>query len=97
MFNIPDGVDEFVYDEDRSARMQDIDVDSGAQEVIIPEDDNAGTESPDTSGRPPAPKILGIIKQKMQTLSNGQEVVDVVFRVENIDGAEYRFRISKVL
>lgn len=43
------------------------------------------------------PDSLVVISQTLRTLKNGQEVVDVVFEVENIPGAtKYELRVTKV-
>jgi hypothetical protein len=104
LFFIPDGVDELFYDEDAS---DSIHYAEGTQEEdgIIFESEGAVVVEPpttdeplpgNTTGRPPAPQILGIVRQITRILSNGDERVDVVLKVEDIPGADkYEFRISK--
>lgn len=102
MFNIPDGVDELVHDEDASDNAN---YAEGSQEfaegiieeeiVILPVEESPQEEE-DPTGKPPAPRVLGIIKQTLRTLKNGDERVDVVLEVEDIVGVDkYEFRVSK--
>lgn len=103
-FNIPEGVDELAYDEDASDAANITEALEG--EVEFPSDsDSAEPPMPrdppitpigSNDGRPPAPQVLGIVKQTVRTLPNGDERVDVVLHVENILGVDkYEFRISK--
>lgn len=91
MFNIPEGVDELVYDEDRS---DDLNYDAGTEEFAegIIEDEIVD----ENDGLPPTPTILGILSQTLRTLKSGDERVDVVLTVEDIVGVDkYEFRVSK--
>lgn len=94
-FNIPEGVDELAYDEDSSdaanyAESVDGEVEFASDTSVVQ------TQPTDTSGAPPSPQVLGIIKQTVRTLANGDERVDVVLDVEDIVGVDkYEFRISK--
>jgi len=88
MFNIPDGVDELVYDEDLS---DDANFAEGPQEFS-----EGVIEDEVVDDRPPTPRIIGIVSQKIRTLNSGDERVDVVLEVEDIVGVDkYEFRVSK--
>lgn len=91
MFSIPEGVDELVYDEELSDYNNYAEGTSEESEIIF-EDEPAE----DISGNPPAPRVLGIVSQTMKKLKSGDERVDVVLSVEDIDGVDkYEFRVSK--
>lgn len=89
MFPIPVGVDELVY--------ADNDEVDGLAALALDElygSDNDG----DTDGDGiPVPDILGIISQKMRRTKAGNQVIDVLFDVEDIEGAvKYELRVVKL-
>lgn len=88
MFFIPDGVDELVYtDRDRELSGQYEEGDDAIEEFFLTDDDFDFNEPPDT------PTIVGIVlPQVVRTSSTGNEVVDVTFEVEDIDGLLYEIR-----
>lgn len=61
-------------------------------DVFLIDDPSTGTDSP----APPTPDILGIISQTVHLADTGQQVVDVVFDVEDISGVEYEFQVAKI-
>lgn len=88
MFNIPEGVDELIHDEDASDDANDAEGSQEFSEGVI--------EDEEVDDRPPTPKILGIVSQTIKTLKSGDERVDVVLDVEDIVGVDkYEFRVSK--
>lgn len=102
MFHIPEGVDELVYDDESLENSQYAEGTSEESEIVIEEEvvivlpETNTPEEEDTSGRPPAPRIIGIVKQTLRTLKSGDERVDVVLEVEDIAGVDkYEFRVSK--
>lgn len=94
MFNIPDGVDELVHDEDASDNANYAEGSQEFSEGII-EDELVGEEIIEEDGIP-APVILSVFSQVLRTLKSGDERVDVVLKVEDIVGVDkYEFRVSK--
>lgn len=82
MFYIPEGTDEFIYEE------QDYfdESESFGDDVAVNVD-----ASPDT------PTILGVISQTIRVTQSGAEVVDVVLDVEPVEGiSKYDFRVTKI-
>lgn len=91
MFFIPDGVDELVYEElERSLTGQEDEFGDNVEidDIIIIDDDN----DDDVSDLPDTPTIVGIVSQTIRTAATGNQVVDVVIEVEDIDGLEYEIR-----
>lgn len=83
-FFIPEGVDEFTYDEKSAAGVA----------VDISDDYWLATDDAIYGDSPLVPDILGIIEQIFRTSPYGTQVVDVVFDVEDVAGAtNYEFRL----
>lgn len=98
LFDIPDGVDEFVYDETSSG------------ELTLSEDSFSGSEGDEYdfsgdvfvtdddinySNAPPTPAINGVIEEIVHTGPTGNQVIDVIIDVQDIEGAiNYEFRVT---
>lgn len=82
VFDRPEGVDEFVFDENEP--------DSTAEAF------DTGAVLEDVFGLA-TPEVLRIISQDVRKNKAGQQVVDVIFEVQDIPGAtKYEFRVTKV-
>lgn len=100
MFFIPDGVDELQYGEgivvgeneevDENEFEVDIDIDTS--------DSGEAEDDTDYANGPETPTIFGIIPPQVIHMDTaGNEVVDVVFSVEDIfDATSYEIRVTKV-
>jgi len=90
MFHIPEGVDELVYSDNAGPNGR------GAGEDVT-DDSFFGFDTGDYSDTPGVPDILGIISQTIRTNSSGNQVVDVVLDVEDMDDlTEYEVRVTKI-
>lgn len=88
MFNIPPGMDEIEYKDE-------IDADSLGEALFNELYGNEDGEGEDDL--PPAPEVIEIVSQKLRRIKGGTDVVDVVFEVEEIEGAaEYELRWVKL-
>ena len=84
IFFIPEGVDEFAYDE---TYLFDGDDTSTGGEDTDDKDNDDKLETPDS---------FRIVKQTVTEGKGGRQVVDVVAEVEDVDGAiRYEFRLTK--
>lgn len=96
MFYIPDGATEFTYGQVKDVPdiFSDDELD-GSDSEYSPYDDDLGVS--DGGDTPPTPSILGVVSQTITRTAAGNEVVDVVIEVDDIDGVtNYQFRISKI-
>lgn len=82
MFDNPGDVDEFVYDENAP------DNSAEAFDIGVVLDDEFGL---------PTPEILRIISQDVRKNKKGDQIVDVIFEVQDIPGiTKYEFRVTKI-
>lgn len=98
MFFIPEGVDELKYGIGIIVPESD-EIDENEFDVDIDADDTGATDGDDTdySDAPETPTVFGIIPpQVIHMDASGNEVVDVVFDVEDIwDATSYEIRVTK--
>lgn len=81
IFDNPENVDEFVYD----ATEPDNTAEAG----------EGGTVEMDFTL--PTPEVLRIISQNVRKNKKGDQVVDVIFEVSDIEGIDkYEFRVTKI-
>lgn len=91
MFFIPDGVEEFVYDEKERNLETVPEEETGDDSFIISEETTNYFDGPDT------PDILGVVSQTIRTTATGNQVVDLVLEVEELPGlSKYDFRVTKI-
>lgn len=99
MFFIPDGVDELYYTDHQLIQSSDETEESEDTEPFFDDTDvqvDYGDET-DYSDAPETPQILGIVSQTIRVNSTGNEVVDVVFEVDEVYGStNYEFRVVKI-
>lgn len=93
MFNIPEGMEDLIYSDDET-------IDESEAEWTINIDDDG--EYPDEDIPPPpdapaSPDILSVISpQIFRTTAAGNQVVDVTFEVEDIEGVlQYELRLVR--
>lgn len=103
MFLIPDGMDEFVYDENEDTGGSDDDLEDdttiAATESGVVDDFEVVDEGDEgyNGGGVETPEILGIVSQTIRTKDDGSQVVDVIVEVEDIPGvSKYEVRVAKV-
>lgn len=91
MFYIPEGVDEFVYDD------RDFDYDASAAEESIDDSFVVDDGDADYFDGPATPEIVEVISQTIRTTAAGNQVVDLVVEVEDLPGlSKYEFRVTKI-
>lgn len=100
MFPIPEGMDEFYYDEDRlgpELQQDELDALTGAPAAF---GDEIAVEFPDVTdytGVPDSPQIFGILEQRIRFLPDGTQLVDVIFSVEDVPGANtYELAVAPI-
>lgn len=82
---VPDGVDELVYDSFELDPF--LGMEYNYNEYL---DDNVTNE-------PDSPISISVLSQELRTKKNGEQVVDVVFRVRGIEGAlNYEIRYTRL-
>jgi hypothetical protein len=96
VFFIPDGVGELQYAEGIEIVPDDIDENEFEVDIDIDLSDSNSSDDLDYADTPEVPQVLDIYSQTSRTNSAGTEVVDVVFDVTEVFGAEsYEIRVVK--
>lgn len=100
MFQIPEGTDEFVYDENATITEEE------TLDEFFLEDGETGSVPDDTTliddggvegVGPRAPEAFAIVSQTLRTAPGGQQVVDLIIDVTDVPGiSEYEFRVTEV-
>jgi hypothetical protein len=99
-FDIPEGLDSFVYEEtvnpDEQSTAQD--PDSDVIEIYTGEPSVEESDSDDfTHDAPPVPQEFSIVSQTIHMSPDGRQLVDVVIEVEDIPNVtQIDFRVTKV-
>jgi hypothetical protein len=95
MFFIPEGVDELEYlDEESSLALAE---DEDEEFFTFVDEESEDDSDVDYGDAPETPTILGIVPpQIIRMASDGSEVVDVVFEVEEVNADDYEFRVTKI-
>lgn len=94
MFYIPEGVDEFVYEDENSwipivEPYEEPEI--YFEDTFVSEDDLNYYDGPET------PDILGVVEQIARTDETGRQVVDVILEVEDLPGvSNYEFRVTRL-
>lgn len=94
LFYIPSGAeDNFVYTRENTD--EDYLTDYIEEEITdIEFEDVSGEEESEELA---SPEVLGIISQTVRTGPGGQQVVDVVFEIDDVDGAtNYEIQVTKI-
>lgn len=91
MFHIPEETDEFYYsDEDINTDVDSVEENSLYDGFVGDYDDL------DYSDSPGVPDIIGVVSQTVRTTAAGNQVVDVIIEVEDMDAASnYELRVTK--
>lgn len=96
MFYIPEGVDELVYSESSGDESE---FDNTVETEFVVEDAyiDDGSDYADYSDTPAVPEIYGVLSQTLRTTASGQQVVDLVLDVEDVDSiVKYEVRVTKI-
>lgn len=103
MFPIPDGTDEFEYDEDAEiiVALDEQTLEEGYDSILLDDPDafsEPGVDDDiDYSDILEAPEIYGVIEQIVRIGPDGSQRIDVVLDVQDITGAvNYEKRVAKL-
>lgn len=92
MFDIPEGTDEFSYDDQELFVEDEI-----IEETTVDDGYVGGDDFGDYDDRPGFPDIIGIVSQTIRTTPAGNQVVDVVLEVDDITAlSKYEIRVTKL-